>query len=98
MRAAMVGGDGRQPIRRGGKAVTETEGAHDRVRTAALTAFRSPYERWKESQGLSTIRGLAIPNLLEVDLTPWESRGGNGVFINLEGSSGFNDAYLCEIP
>jgi mannose-6-phosphate isomerase-like protein (cupin superfamily) len=35
---------------------------------------------------------------MEVELTPWRSRGGSGVFVNLEGTGGFNDAYVCEIP
>lgn len=67
-------------------------------RQAVLAAYKSPYERWKESEELPTIRGYFIKNLLDVELTPWKSRGGSGVFINLAGTGGFNDAYLCEIP
>ena len=63
------------------------------------SAYRSPYERWKESEGLPTIRGYFVKNLLDLELTPWKSSGdGLGVFINLEGTGGFNDAYVCEIP
>ena len=29
---------------------------------------------------------------------PWEERGGSGVFVNLDGTGGFNDTYICEIP
>lgn len=65
---------------------------NERART-----YKSPYERWKEAEGLPTLRGLAV-NVHEVELTPWESRGGSGVFINLDGTGGFNDAYVCEIP
>src|SRR5207249_1241527 len=43
------------------------------------------------------IRGYFVKDLTEVALTPWESRGGSGVFVNLEGTGGFNDAYVCEI-
>ncbi len=62
------------------------------------TKYKSPYERWKESEGLPTIRGYFIKNLLDVDLTPWKS-GGDGLatFVNLEGTGGFNDTYICEI-
>jgi oxalate decarboxylase/phosphoglucose isomerase-like protein (cupin superfamily) len=60
--------------------------------------YKSPYELWKEAEGLPTLRGLHVPNLFEVELTPWDSRGGSGVFINLEGTGGFNDTYVCEIP
>jgi oxalate decarboxylase/phosphoglucose isomerase-like protein (cupin superfamily)/quercetin dioxygenase-like cupin family protein len=66
-------------------------------RLQAMLEYRSPYERWKASEGLETIRGYFIPNLLKVDLTPWESRGGSGVFINLEGTGGFNDSYVYEL-
>jgi hypothetical protein len=60
--------------------------------------YQSPYELYKESEGLPTLRGLGVPSLLELELTPWNSRGGSGVFINLEGTGGFNDTYVCEIP
>lgn len=61
-------------------------------------AFRSPYELWKQSEGLPTIRGLSVSHCYDVELTPWRSRGGSGVFVNLEGTGGFNDCYICEIP
>lgn len=61
-------------------------------------AWQSPYELWKESEGIPTLHGLCVPNLFDVELTPWESRGGSGVFVNLEGTGGFNDTYICEIP
>jgi quercetin dioxygenase-like cupin family protein len=63
------------------------------------SAYKSPYERWKESEGLPTIRGYFIKNLLDVELTPWKSSGdGLATFVNLEGTGGFNDTYICEIP
>ncbi|MPZ13874.1 MAG: cupin domain-containing protein [Chloroflexi bacterium] len=65
---------------------------------AEAEAWKSPYEQWKGSEGLPTIRGYFIRDLLDVELTPWESRGGAGVFVNLEGTGGFNDTYICEIP
>ena len=62
-------------------------------------AYKSPYEEWKESQGLSTFSGLAVSNLMTMELQPWEARGAvSGVFINLEGTGGFNDTYVLEIP
>lgn len=62
-------------------------------------AYKSPYERWKESEGLPTVRGYFVKNLLKMDLAPWKSSGGgSAAMINLEGTGGFNDAYACEIP
>ena len=61
-------------------------------------AYKSPYEQWKESEGLPTHRGLFVKNLFDVELAPWRSSGdGRAAFINLEGTGGFNDAYVAEI-
>ena len=59
--------------------------------------YKSPYELWKDSQGLPTLRGLAVPNVYTTELTPWKERGGRGVFVNLEGTGGFNDLYIYEL-
>src|SRR5690349_60458 len=67
----------------------------DSIREAG--AFRSPYELWKASQGLPTLTGLAVDDVYTQELTPWKERGGSGVFINLEGTGGFNDTYLYEL-
>lgn len=60
-------------------------------------AFRSPYEQWKASQGLPTLRGLSVPNLYATELSPWPARNGRGVFVNLDGTGGFNDMYVFEL-
>lgn len=63
------------------------------------SSYRSPYERWKESEGLPTVRGYFVEDLMQLELYPWKSSGdGRAVFINLEGTGGFNDTYVCEIP
>jgi len=64
---------------------------------ASARAYRSPYQRWRESQGIESIQGFSVPNIYEAEVTPWEARGGSGVFVNLEGSTGFNDAYIYEL-
>ncbi|HEX5608153.1 MAG TPA: cupin domain-containing protein, partial [Candidatus Binatia bacterium] len=62
-------------------------------------AYKSPYEQWKESEGLPTYRGLIVKNLYELELAPWRSSGvGSAAFLNLDGTGGFNDAYVAEIP
>ncbi len=73
--------------------VTIEEEVRERV------SYKSPYERWKESEGLPTVRGYFVKDVMELELYPWESSGGGrAVFVNLEGTGGFNDAYVCEIP
>jgi oxalate decarboxylase/phosphoglucose isomerase-like protein (cupin superfamily) len=56
------------------------------------------YEKWQETEGLDVIKGMCVEDLRKVPLKPWKRKGGFGVFINLEGTGGENDAYVCEIP
>ncbi|MFB3886509.1 MAG: cupin domain-containing protein [Thermodesulfobacteriota bacterium] len=56
------------------------------------------YEKWQETEGLDVIKGWFIEDLRKVPLRPWKRKGGFGVFINLAGTEGENDAYVCEIP
>ncbi|MEU8617540.1 ethanolamine ammonia lyase-activating protein [Streptomyces sp. NPDC048623] len=58
----------------------------------------SPYTRWVADEGLDIIAAHYIPDLRTVELKPWESRGGRGVFINHEATRTSNDCYVCEIP
>jgi oxalate decarboxylase/phosphoglucose isomerase-like protein (cupin superfamily) len=57
----------------------------------------TPYERWVRSEGLDILPAHYVRNLRTVDLRPWNSRGGRGVFINHEASRYSNDCYVCEI-
>ena len=58
----------------------------------------TPYERWARAEGLDIIPAHYVRNLRSVELKPWASRGGRGVFINHEASRHSNDCYVCEIP
>jgi oxalate decarboxylase/phosphoglucose isomerase-like protein (cupin superfamily) len=58
----------------------------------------SAYDLWVQSEGIPVIKGYYIPDMYEVPLEPWERKGGKGAIINLTGSEGATDAYLCEIP
>jgi mannose-6-phosphate isomerase-like protein (cupin superfamily) len=61
--------------------------------------YKSPYERWKEAEGLPTMRGCFVTNCFDVELAPWRSSGdGSAAIINIEGAAGFNDACVAEIP
>ncbi len=63
---------------------------------ASIRRHRSLYESWKEAEGIATVRGISA-NLTEVELTPWENRGGSAVFIDLDGSVGVSDGYVYEL-
>jgi quercetin dioxygenase-like cupin family protein len=56
------------------------------------------YDRWQETEGLDVIKGMFVEDLRNIPLKPWKRKGGLGVFINLQGTGGENDAYVCEIP
>lgn len=58
----------------------------------------TPYEKWVRSEGLDIISAHYVPSLNTVEVKPWASRGGKGVFINHEASRTSNDCYVCEIP
>jgi oxalate decarboxylase/phosphoglucose isomerase-like protein (cupin superfamily) len=58
----------------------------------------SPYTRWVAAEGLDVIGGHFVPDLRALELKPWSSRGGRGVFINHDASRTSNDCYVCEIP
>ncbi len=56
------------------------------------------YHAWQQAEGLPVVRGFHVEDLRTVEVEPWARKGGRGVFIDLEGTGGTNDAYVCEIP
>src|SRR5579885_2716544 len=56
------------------------------------------YAAYQRQEGIPVYRGFAIEDLTTLELAPWARRGGLGAFINLDGTGGTNDAYVCEIP
>jgi len=56
------------------------------------------YPSWQETQKIPIYRGFFIDDLRKLEVAPWDFKGGLGAFINLDGTGGTNDAYVCEIP
>lgn len=56
------------------------------------------YRQWQEAQKIPIINGFFVKDIKTVEVAPWEFKGGLGAFVNLEGTGGINDAYVCEIP
>ena len=59
---------------------------------------KSTYQQFLEREGLPSIQGFHIEDIRTVALAPWDSTGGLGAYLNLEGSEEINNAYICEIP
>jgi mannose-6-phosphate isomerase-like protein (cupin superfamily) len=70
----------------------------DEIAKKFATEKETPYTRWIANEGLEIIEGIYVPDLNTVELKPWASRGGKGVFINHDASRTTNDCYVCEIP
>ncbi len=56
------------------------------------------YAEYQQREGIPVVRGFAVEDLATVEVGPWARRGVNGTFVNLDGTGGTNDAYVCEIP
>ena len=55
------------------------------------------YTNWQQAQKIPINRGFFIEDLTKVEVAPWEHKGGLGAFVNLDGTGGTNDGYVCEI-
>ena len=56
------------------------------------------YKNWQESQGIPIVRGFFVQDIKTVEVAPWDLKGGLASFVQLDGTGGINDAYVCEIP
>ncbi len=56
------------------------------------------YQNWQLEQKIPIYKGFFIEDLRKLEIAPWDFKGGLGAFINLEGTGGTNEAYVCEIP
>lgn len=59
---------------------------------------KSTYQQYLEQQQLPSVEGFYVPDIRKVELAPWQSMGGLGAYLHLEGSAEVCDAYVCEIP
>jgi len=56
------------------------------------------YDQWLSEERIPVYGGYYIEDLAAVPVERWERRGGLGAYIQLEGTGGTNDSYVCEIP
>jgi mannose-6-phosphate isomerase-like protein (cupin superfamily) len=56
----------------------------------------TPYEVFQEKEGIPSVKGFFIEDLMDVEVKPWERMGALGSYLNL-GEQQDTDAYICEI-
>lgn len=70
------------------------------LRTAPLGALetgRSTYAMWRDGHGIPVVTGFHVDDLREVEVQPWDWKGGRGAFLDLEGTEETNDSYILEL-
>ena len=55
------------------------------------------YEVFQEKEGIPSVTGFFIEDLMDVEVKPWARMGALGSYLNM-GEQQENDAYICEIP
>ncbi|MGH7926926.1 MAG: cupin domain-containing protein, partial [Candidatus Binatia bacterium] len=55
------------------------------------------YKEWQAAQNIPVIAGFFVKDINEVELAPWDLKGGNAAFVVLDGTGGVNDAQIVEI-
>ena len=55
------------------------------------------YKEWQAAQKIPVIGGFFVKDINEVELAPWDLKGGNAAFVVLDGTGGVNDAQIVEI-
>jgi len=58
---------------------------------------KTTYQLFLEKEAVPAVRGFHVEDINAVELFPWARVGGRGVYLNLDGSEGVDDCYICEI-
>ena len=79
-----------------------TEADRDMIRAEERTDVEEfilddPYRRWLQREGVKIIEEYAFADLADVELGPWERKGGSGAVINIPYPVLTNDSQLIEI-
>jgi len=67
--------------------------------TEGLTEFRIPdaYEDWLEKEGVLVHTTHYIPNMWEIEVGPWERKGGKGAVVHIDNAHLRNDMHVVDI-
>ena len=56
------------------------------------------FKEWRDAQHIPIFRGFYIEDVNTLPLEYWDLKGIPACFVQLDGSGGMNDSYVCEIP
>jgi len=64
-----------------------------------LTDYRIPdaYEDWLESEKVMVHKSYYIPNMKEIEVGPWERKGGQGAVVHIDNTHMPNDLHVVDI-
>ena len=67
--------------------------------TGQLEDFRVPdaYENWLENEGVMVHKTFYIPNWHELEVGPWERKGGDGAVVHIDNALLPNDLHVVDI-
>ena len=58
---------------------------------------RDAYEEWLQKEGVKVYEEYYFPNMMRVELGPWERKGGKGAVIHIQNRHMPNDCHVVEI-
>ena len=67
--------------------------------TGALEDYRIPdsYEDWLENENVLVHKTFYVPNMHEIEVGPWERKGGAGAVVHIDNSHMPNDLHVVDI-
>jgi mannose-6-phosphate isomerase-like protein (cupin superfamily) len=68
-----------------------------KLNDASAFSTKSPYEIYQEWEGIPVYKNFIVPDLLKLELGPWNRTGGKAAFVNMDGAGGTCDTIVEEI-
>ncbi|MDA0799311.1 MAG: cupin domain-containing protein [Chloroflexi bacterium] len=67
--------------------------------SSGLTDFRIPdaYEDWLKAEGVLVHETFYIPDMHEIEVGPWERKGGKGAVVHIDNNNMPNDLHVVDI-
>ena len=75
----------------------EPSGEQQRAGARTWKQPKTPYDRFMEEEGLPIVRGLGFGDVREIPKSPWKRMGGQGSYIQLDGTDGKLGMYALEL-